>query len=389
MSERSVGHGADLLALKEQVVAVMELLATRMQWSSGKVLLNNAGIHVSRGWTETIAHAKADLPGEGVLKLAYEKLSSAALWHTYVGNKRVNFFDLRFHDKATKEKIIRWATDSALGDLSEILEKRPFDILFTPADHDDLKQYESADPILLSAEFSSGKLYLQYFSTRAYSHRDSFAVQSLPEGPAKYFGTYQEVIGVRTRLVPCFDTVVIDTKNDLIEFRIDFAPGLHGDKDMTSFETIIKEFNRLTLRYIGDQAAKVGILNLYPVIEPMYLDAKCGRITALGFVATSEDTSSNNHGQIHRTRTQDFRKDRFHVGGKAHVDKIEPYAIGVTWDRTDPKGNLYLELKGSVRTVYSGKLRSVTTVELLGCEDGADYDFLASQVLRRLPRKKS
>ena len=111
-------------------------------------------------------------------------------------------------------------------------------------------------------------------------------------------------------------------------------------------------------------------------------------MTALGFVATSKASSSNNHGKIHRTRTQDFRRDSFHVGGAQHVDKVDPYTIGITWPAKASKGDLYLELKGSVRAVYSGKLQAVTTAEFLGCQDGADYDFIADQVLCRLPRRK-
>lgn len=266
--------------------------------------------------------------------------------------------------------------------------RRPFDILDAPIHKADLEQYKTSEPKLLAADLHDGKLYLQFFSTRAYSMREPLDITKMGAAQIKLFEEYEEVIGVKTRLVPCFDTVVVDTTNDLVEFRIDFQPGMTEDKNSTAFARVMNELNRATTKFIGQGAVGVGLMNLHPAINPMYLDAACGRVTALGFVATSKASSSNNHGQIHRTRTQDFRKDSFHVGGKQHVDKVDPYTIGITWPAKPPKGDLYLELKGSVRAIYSGKLRAVTTAEFLGCLDGADYDFIADQVLRRLPRRK-
>lgn len=373
---------------REQVGAIMELLATRMSWSTARPIIASTGIHVSRGWLETIAHAREDSYSDSILLSAYKILSAAARWHTYVGNKHVSFFDLREQNEEAKNRILAWTVDSAIHDLQPVLRRRPFDILSAPTKQAELESYKTATPILVAAELQGGKLYLQFFSTRSYSHRESLDITQLLATQAKFFEGYEEVIGVKTRWVPCFDTVVVDTTNDLVEFRVDFAPGLNGDKDFSAFARIMAEFNRVTTKFIEQNAVGVGLMNLHPAISPMYLDSACGRVTALGFIATSKDSSSNNHGQIHRTKTQDFRKDSFHVGGKLHVDKVDPYAIGVTWTGKEPKNDLYLELKGNVRAIYAGKLSAVTVAEFLGCVDGADYDFVANQVLRRLSRRK-
>lgn len=379
---------AGLAATREQVVAILELLETRMLWSTARPLISATGIHVSRGWRETLAHACEDSYSDAIWTSAYKSLSAAARWHTYVGNKHVSFFDLREQSEGAKAQVLEWALTSAVDDLRPVLSRRPFDILGTPTRNADLEQYKNSAPRLLAAELHADKLYLQFFSTRAYSTREPLDITKMGAAQIKLFEEYEEVIGVRTRLVPCFDTVVVDTKNDLVEFRIDFQPGMTEDKNSPAFARVMTEFNRATTKFIGQGAVGVGLMNLHPAINPMYLDAACGRVTALGFVATSQASSSNNHGQIHRTRTQDFRKDSFHVGGKQHVDKVDPYTIGITWPAKPPKGDMYLELKGSVRAIYSGKLRAVTTAEFLGCLDGSDYEFIADQVLRRLPRKK-
>jgi hypothetical protein len=372
---------------REQVVAILELLETRMLWSTARPIISATGIHVSRGWRETLAHAREDSYSDAIWTSAFKSLSTAARWHTYVGNKHVSFFDLREQNEDAKALVLEWALKRAVDDLRPVLHSRPFDILDTPTRKADLEHYKNLAPRLLAAELQADKLYLQFFSTRAYSTREPLDITKMGAAQVKLFEEYEEVIGVKTRLVPCFDTVVVDASNDLVEFRIDFQPGMTEDKNSPAFARVMTEFNRATTKFIGQGAVGVGLMNLHPAINPMYLDAACGRVTALGFVATSQASSSNNHGQIHRTRTQDFRKDSFHVGGKQHVDKVDPYTIGITWPAKHPKGDLYLELKGSVRAIYSGKLRAVTTAEFLGCLDGADYDFIADQVLRRLPRR--
>lgn len=383
-SKPDAGAGAS----REQVVAILELLETRMLWSTARPIISTTGIHVSRGWRETLVHAREDSYSDAIWTSAYKSLSTAARWHTYVGNKHVSFFDLREQSEDAKVQVLDWAMKRAVDNLQPMLRRRPFDILDVPTRKADLEQYKTSAPKLLAADLHGGKLYLQFFCTRAYSKRESLDITKMSAAQIKLFEEYEEVIGVKTRLVPCFDTVVVDTTNDLVEFRIDFQPGMIEDKNSPAFARVMNEFNRATTKFIGHGAVGVGLMNLHPAINPMYLDATCGRVTALGFVATSKASSSNNHGQIHRSRAQDFRKDSFHVGGKQHVEKVDPYTIGITWPAKPPKGDLYLELKGSVRAIYSGKLRAVTTAEFLGCLDGADYDFIADQVLHRLPRRK-
>ena len=204
----------------------------------------------------------------------------------------------------------------------------------------------------------------------------------------KAFSEYEELIGVRTRSIPCFDTAVVDTATELVEIRVDFQPGVTEDKDVSPFSQVIGELNRIGTKYINQGVVGAGLINLHSAINPMYQDEKCGRVTALGFVATGKNSSSNNRGQLHRSKTKDLRKDEFHVGGKIHVEKIDPYAIGITWQQNDPKGDLSMEIKGSARSLYNRKLGQVVDVEILGCLDLDDYEFVRDQVLSRLKRPR-
>lgn len=380
LGERSATH--------EQVVAVMELLSTRLQWKHARALISASSLHTSRGWAETLAGARKDVYSDAIWIAAFKSLAPAAQRHTYVGNKRVSFFDLRERNDEDRARILKWARGSAVSDLANVLQHRPFSILEAPTSEAALEPYKHATPKLIAADFDSGKLYLQYFSTRAYTHREPLDISKMTTSQQKVFADYDELIGVRTRSVPCFDTAVIDTNSELVEVRVDFQPGMTEDKATPAFQRVVGELNRATEKFIGLSAAGAGLMNLHPAINPMYIDERCGRVTALGFVATGKDSSSNNRGQLHRNKTKDFRKDAFHAGGKLHVDRIDPYAIGITWAAKPPKEELDLEIRGNARSIYAGKLSAVTEAEIVGCTDDVDFDFVTNQVLHHIKRRK-
>jgi hypothetical protein len=378
--------GKNPSATREQVVAVMELLSTRLQWKHARALISATSLHTSRGWSETLAGAREDAYSDTIWTSAFKSLAAVAEQHTYVGNKRVSFFDLREQNEGDRARILKWARGLAVSDLAGVLQHRPFSILAAPTSEAGLEPYKQAAPILIAADFESGKLYLQYFSTRAYTHREPLDISKMTASQQKVFAEYDELIGVRTRSVPCFDTAVIDTNSELVEVRVDFQPGMTEDKATPAFQRVVGELNRAATKFIGHGAVGAGLMNLHPAINPMYVDEKCGRVTALGFVATGKESSSNNRGQLHRNKNKDFRKDAFHVGGKLHVDRIDPYAIGITWAAKPTKAELELEIRGSARAIYSGKLSAVTEAEIVGCTDDADFDFVTSQVLHHIKR---
>lgn len=365
---------------------MLELLATRMQWSAARAIISSTSLHTSRGWLETIESTKAAAHSDDIWTSAHKTLAKAARLHTYVGNKQVSFFDLRVQADENRERILQWAVNDALNDLAGVLKHSPFDVINAPTAEEALEPYKSKKPKLIEAGISKGLLYLQFFSVRTYIHREPISITEMSTAQQRVFSEYDELIGVKTRAVPCFDTVVIDPVAELMQIRVDFKPGMTEDKDTPAFHRTVGELNGITEKFIGCSAARVGLMDLHPAINPLYKDDECGRVTALGFVATGTDSSSNNRGQLHRSRTKDFRKDDFHAGGKANVKRIDPYTIGITWDATAPKNDLYLEIHGNARAVYKGGLQSVTTASIVGCADTADFDFVSGEVLNRLKR---
>ena len=373
-------------ATREQVIQVLELLATRMQWSAARSLISGTSMHASRGWRETIQDAREAEYSDAIWTSAYVTLANAVRQHAYVGNKHVSFFDLRILADEYRERILNWATKSALHDLASALERSPFRVVEAPTAEGALEPYKSQKPKLIEAGLDKGRLSLQFFSVRTYVHREPIAISEMTPAQQRVFSEYDELIGVKTRAAPCFDTVVIDPETELVQIRVDFKPGMVEDKETPAFQRAVGELNRIAQKHIGHFAASAGLIDLHPAIDPLYKDASCGRVTTLGFVATGKDSSSNNRGQLHRTKTKDFRKDDFHSGGKANVKRIDPYTIGVTWDATPPKSDLYLEIHGNARSIYKSSLRSVTVATVVGCADAGDFDFVSGEVLSRLVR---
>jgi hypothetical protein len=376
----------DTPASREQVVQVLELLATRMSWSTARSIIASTSLHTSRGWGETIASAKEATYSDAIWASAYKILASAARLHTYVGNKHVSMFDLRALADDSRERILSWACKDAVRDLATALQRRPFRVIEAPTTEASLEPYKSQKPKLIEMGTHGKQLHMQFFSVRTYVHREPISISDMTASQRRVFAEYDELIGVKTRAVPCFDTVVIDPEAELVQIRVDFKPGMTEDKETPAFQRTVGELNRIAEKHIGHFAASAGLMDFHPAISPLYKDDSCGRVTTLGFVATGKSSSSNNQGQLHRNKTKDFRKDEFHSGGKANVNRIDPYTIGVTWDAKPPKSDLYLEIHGNARAIYRSTLRSVTVATIVGCTDIADFDFVADQVLSRLKR---
>ncbi|WCM92871.1 hypothetical protein M5C99_21425 [Acidovorax sp. NCPPB 2350] len=200
---------------------MLELMATRMQWSSARPIISSTSLHTSRGWGETITSAKESVYSDDIWTSAYKTLSNAARLHAYVGNKHVSFFDLRVLADDSRERILDWAKNNALIDLASALRRSPFRVIEAPTTEAALEPYKSQKPKLIEAAMSEGKLYLQFFSVRTYVHREPISISEMTASQQRVFAEYDELIGVKTTAVPCFDTVVIDSESELVQIRVD------------------------------------------------------------------------------------------------------------------------------------------------------------------------
>lgn len=372
------------LPTTSQIEHLLHLMSTRMSWRLGAKLVERAHLYVSRGWGETISTVRSRPPADNMLAQAQEALGNAFGWHTFVGNKQVTWYDLNALPADWQGPLLNWAATADMGLVASRHCVPGFDALRAPYEEAELRPLVGQPSRLVSIARVDQKVYLQYFSARSYSHRESIDLSDWPDEQRARLGDFYEVIGVKLKSIPCFDTFVIDLAKKRLEVRVDFAPGLRAESQAVAVHSLLEQFNRLTMAELTVTPAGLGIVNFFNAVDGIYRDRTAGRVSMLGFVATSEDTSSNNRGQILRRQNQDLRDDKFHLGGTGAVESVTPYTIGATWPSPSGLEPLTMELHGTVRMIYGSAPRAIAVADFVGCTDGRDFDFLTNELARQL-----
>lgn len=366
------------------VERLMRLLSTRMSWTAGAALLTSAGLHVSRGWAESISAFRGGVFAPEALEVAERILESAFVLHSYVGNKQVTWFDMRQWDARAATAVRRWAENLDPGNPPRALNLRRWIPASVPYQQDALTGRRGAPPVLVEVSKQARRLYFQFFAVRTYALREPIDLSGLPTHEREYFEGYQEVIGVKRQHFPCFDCCVLDLEANRLELRVDFNPGHASEDQAGAVPALVHQLNRILMAEVQHTPAGLGLVNFFPAVERIYRDQEAGKVAMLGFVATSSDTTSNNSGRTLRKPNQDLRRDRFHLGGKGNVDALSPYSIGAKWP---PQGGgkeaLQIELNGSVRMIYLPN-PVISVANFIGCATTTDYDFLTEELSRHL-----
>jgi hypothetical protein len=376
--ETTVGHanGRGVESLVEAIVRSMRLMGTRMSWGLQGHILGTAGIPVRRGPKETLESFVLQPHRQAALERSLAIIGDWLTAHTHVGAKQVRWYDLRSVSPRDQDRILSWANSVVPGEFVD----ETFNVIDTPTSLSALEPQRDGTPKLVSVHRDDDKLYLQYFAVRSFSKRETVDLSELTEEQREPFEEYFEVIGVKQICLPCFDTVVIDFAARRVEARIDNLSNLRSDSQDAAHSRVMEEANNLigaatTFRPLG-----LWLTNFFPAVGRLYRNRKAGAVNMLGFVALSEDTSSNNRGQPLRRKGSDLRKDKFHLGGRQNVSKINPYSIMVSWP-SDPE-RLSITLEGGVRLLY--KAGAITEASFDGCATYAEYAFLSEQLFQHL-----
>ena len=373
---------------EDELVRMMRMMATRMPWSLGTQYVEAAGLHVSRGWKETIEAAKSRLPVDAAYAKAKALLHEALVTHTFVGNKQVIWYGMNFMAPDVQKAVRAWALDTNKAPLVDPGMKG-FNVADAPTTSDGLETLIGKAPRIVAARLNaSDQFVVHFFGARAYTSRETIDVSQWPAEQRNRIGDYFELIGLKARNVPTFDTVVFDLPRSRVELRIDVQPGMTSDGQGGAHLYLIEALNRVLFPLIKASPMGQGLVNLFPAVDKIYRDKKAGQVESLGFVATGETTSSNNTGQVHRRRGQDLREDPFHTGGRGAVKSVKPYSIGTSWEAPSKMDKLLLELKGSVRMIHGLRPALIQQANFLGCATGTDFDFLSDMLAEHLLQPK-
>jgi hypothetical protein len=367
------------------VETLLRLLSTRMPWTPGYRVVTAAGLHASRGWSDTITAFKGHSFEDDQLATAAAVLESAFVTHTYVGNKQVLWYDMERWNPEQRNQTLAWGRNLDIAAMNQALG---LDEAWTPTSvpytQDGLGR-RGPTPKLVEVSRIDERLYFLYFCVRTYAIRETINLEDLDEErKAGVLGEYQELIGVKRRHVPCFDCCVLDLAAERLELRVDFVPEQRSEEQGMAPAVLLQQMNRVFMSQRRMTPAGYGLINFFPAVNRIYVDGTAGRVFLLNFVATGEDTSSKNSGRPIRKRGQDLRKDKFHLGGKGNVEAILPYAIGARWDSPELGAEpLQIEILGQSKHVYLPNA-TVNVANFTGCMTSLDYDFLVGELSRHL-----
>jgi hypothetical protein len=238
--------------------------------------------------------------------------------------------------------------------------------------------------VVVQARRDSNRLILTFFSVRTYTTREPIDIMSMPPAQRRRFDDYLEVIGLKARIIPCFDCALFDLARDRLELRMDHQAGMKSEGEDSAFTKILEHLNRILFRATTHMPAGLGLVSFLPAVERLYTDKSAGRVEHLGFVATTANASSNNYGKVHRREGQDLRTDPFHVGGSEAVSSIEPYTIGVSLASLSGHERLLLDLNGSVRMILR-RSQGITHAGFHGCMSEEDFEMLSTVLEDHLP----
>jgi hypothetical protein len=359
-----------------QAVAVM---AKRFPHPLGARYLREGGIAVGRSWAETLAKVTAMDQSNPLAQAVTLKLLELLRTHALIGNKRVTWYDYSEYDKGSIAKFEEWAKGAIAKPplAKEWVATYPYPLV--PVNRATLKAFVQT-PVLVDVSTDNSLIYFQFFNVRTYNERVDLNPLGFSKDAYEHIKEYSNIIGVMPQFVPCFDTVVVDPLQKRIDLRLDIpGPSVPGDVQTFAAQRLLAKFNELSLA--GSNTAVVGLkaFDFLPLLQPLYRDKDAGKVNALGFTAISDDSDSNNHGKPLRKKGVDLRIEGFHKHGAAGVKDVRPYTIGVEWPaqgRVDRA--IELEIPGSVYALYKG--RALTVVNILGCFEVSEYEFLTGMV---------
>ncbi len=268
---------------------------------------------------------------------------------------------------------------SLLGKLEEKQHEFTSNFPFSLRNHDLKKQLDNV--VLSNIDKSDNKIILIYCSARYFTSRIKMPKSTLKEEFLDQYKDVSEILAINHKYRQFFDLIVIH-KNGLVEFRID-NPKLDNSNHIPSNERI-SAFNKLRNEFENNVSNIKGRkwvicdpVNLFPLIDKIYLDRKEGVVRNLSF--TTNNGGSKNLCANAKNANDCCRKDAYHIGGSETVNHaLNPYRINIAWNRGDTRPELYFP-----GTIYhlDGVGVELNEAILTKIENKEDYDSIINKIL--------
>ncbi len=344
---------------------LIDSLSKRISFHVMRTILHHHNIKVGRNWDGTIEKFKyiLDEGSEEKKDKLIAILNSVYLEHLITGDRSVHFFK---EDKQTIINIMEYFNNYKI---TESLFKSNYPYLL-----DDVALNDTENNTFLVDVINCEEKQVLIFCSKRFI-RERFDIP--PRGD---LSEYSEIIGIKRHNKQSFDIIVLHPLTETIEIRVDVGSKVPADDRKTSFINIKRAFQELVTGFTGTQFILNNVVNLFPVINKLYLSEGEGRVCELAF--TTDGTSSNKHEKM-RQRHECLRSEAYHKGGFDAVEgRITAYRIAVTWEHgtgtslvTKPE----LFLAGSA-TMLSQEEPILTEAIITDCAGKEDYNFVISKL---------
>lgn len=351
----------------------VNVLARRLNHSVGARCLRSNGIAVGRNWLETIKKVSNVNQDTAIAQTVTTEILKLLRVHSLIGDKRVTWYDFRDLNEEMSDNFSAWLEKSLKSPPvdNDWIESYPFPL--TPFDDEILKSFDRTKPKLVKVWEEGANIYFQFFNVRTFNEREELTPAFFPKSSQKNIRQYSQIIGVKQKFAPCFDTVVVDRSEKRIELRVD-TPSVHVPSEIQQLaaQHVLTSFNALSYDGCGASVVGLSAFDFFPMLLPLYKDENAGKVSTLGFAAYAEESASKNTGRPIRKKGYDLRKDKFHKSGAAAVEDLRPYTIGVEWPAIGRKDEVIeLEIPGNIHCLY--KSIALNIAHISGCMDFSEY----------------
>jgi hypothetical protein len=203
-------------------------------------------------------------------------------------------------------------------------------------------------------------------SKRYVRSREVIQYADFPTEVLKALAGYDEIVGIKSKFIQAFDTVIFRSQDDQIALTIDLC----GDLSLQDASRAILIHIEMLDERLSSAGFKGGIsnlrLNFFPKIAALY-STDDGVVERIGHVTTS----GSNKSERMRAKDSDLRLEPYHKEGlKAILGGTDLFSIGKRWD-----GGGYsigLEIPGTHK--QAGDPNAVIQVAIFdGCRNGLDF----------------
>ncbi|MCW8880579.1 MAG: hypothetical protein OQJ89_05650 [Kangiellaceae bacterium] len=353
---------------------ILRELQKRVPWSIMRTYLKSNEILTGQGWDATIGQILEfvdNKPAEEERIL--RALNSYFESHVLYGEKAVSFY-----------KIDTTHLNSLISNLGQY---HPIQGHFTdsypiPLNESKLKEIKGLSEVVKVNKVQNN-FEIVICSSRSYQAAVQLELSDLTRDAIEEHSLqgFTEIVAKKDLIKQFYDVVSIDANSGIMELRLDYGHGVSLRDFLKSLKATQEVFFNLCNQLIGSEIEISGPINLFPLVDKLYNDARDARVCELGF------TTNSGSVKLERMRRKpiDLRVEAYHKGGKAAVNgKLSPYRIALSWTmRKDEIDENHPEilLAGRLKCLSSPDehLKNAIFSKIL---DKRDYAFLSGEIVK-------